>query len=669
MARVRIAENALELPTQWRIRYGVVKQQQAEQQLTVKCRLSPCHPTGIESLRQADFSESAMGEPSFEVPPAEGPPGNLLDSWKEIAAYLNRDVTTVQRWEKREGMPVHRHLHDKRGSVYALSEELDGWIQSRRSRVDEPEAEHEVEQLPPSATSSNDRSTARRNRLWFALAGVLCLCLVTAAWLVFRHRTMTEVPRTDKPKTDEARVTNEPRIKSLAVLPLRNLSGDPAQDYLADGMTEALIGRLANIRDLRVISHTSVMRFRNPQISVPEIARTLGVDAVVEGSVIKQGDHIRVTAQLIRGTTDEHFWSETYDREMRDALTLESELAQSIAEKVQVTVTGDERQRLTAARPVAPEVYESYLRGRFVLDRGNSRAELEQSIGNFEDAINKDSTFAPAYLGLARAYTNLGTVFSGVSPADTRPKVMSFARKALAIDPDLVDAHVILANVLQEEWHWTEAETEYRRALQLNPNGARAHAGLALWLVCEGRTDEAVEWIKRGQELDPIQVTGANVSWILFQAHRYDEAIRESRSKLAVQPDDAVALSGLGFALIANNQPADAIPVLEKAISLSKGSPAATGILIRAYAHAGRRDDALRLLEELKRRKAAGYVPAAAFVNGYLGLGENEQAFIWLEQAYKEKSNILQFLLTHPYFDPIRNDPRFADLIHRAGLQ
>jgi pentatricopeptide repeat protein len=246
---------------------------------------------------------------------------------------------------------------------------------------------------------------------------------------------------------------------------------------------------------------------------------------------------------------------------------------------------------------------------------------------------------------------------------------MSFARKALAIDPDLVQAHVILANVLQEEWHWTEAETEYRRALQLNPNGARAHAGLALWLVCEGRTEEAVEWVKRGQELDPIEVTGANVSWILFQAHHYDEAIRESRSKLAVQPDDAVALTGLGFSLIANNQPADAIPVLEKAISLSKGSPAATGILIRAYAHAGRRDEALRLLEELKRRKAAGYVPAAAFVNGYLGLGENEQAFIWLEQAYKEKSNILQFLLTHPYFDPIRNDPRFADLIHRAGLQ
>ncbi len=601
-----------------------------------------------------------MGDPSFEVPPAEGPPEKLLDSWKEIAVYLNRDVTTVQRWEKREGMPVHRHVHEKRGSVYALTEELDAWIQSRRLRADEAETTPSVEPavaLPPQTNTGDRVRTIQTSRLWFALAAIISLALLAVGWFALRTRS--------KDPKDPI----QPRIQSLAVLPFRNLSGDPSQEYLADGMTEALIGRLAEVHNLRVISHTSVMRFSNPQLSVPEIAKMLGVDAVVEGSVTQQGDRIRVTAQLIRGATDEHFWSETYDREMRDALTLESELAQSIAEKVQVTVTGEERQRLTAARPVAPEVYESYLRGRFVLDRGNSKAEIEQSIGNFEDAIKKDSTFAPAYLGLAQAYTNLGTVFGGVSPAETRPKVMSFARQALAIDPDLVQAHVVLANVLQEEWHWTEAETEYRRALQLNPNGARAHAGLALWLVCEGRTDEAVEWIKRGQELDPVEVTGANVSWILFQAHRYDEAIRESRSTLAVKPDDAVALSGLGFALIANNQPADAIPVLEKAISLSKGSPAATGILIRAYAHAGRRNDALRLLEELKKRKAAGYLPAAAFVNAYLGLGENEQAFVWLEQAYKEKSNILQFLLTHPYFDPIRSDPRFADLVHRVDLR
>ena len=594
-----------------------------------------------------------MGEPSLVMPPSEKLPEVRLDSWKEIAAYLKRDVTTVQRWEKREGMPVHRHLHEKRGSVYALSEELDAWIQSRKPRIDESETHPEAEapQLVQSAPNATD---ARKAPVWFALAAILCVCLAAAAWLAFRHR---------------AAVTVQPRIRSIAVLPLRNLSGDPAQDYLADGITEAIIGRLANIHDLRVTSHTSVMRFKNPQVSIPEIAMTLGVDAVVEGSVIKEGDRIRVTAQLIRGATDTHFWSETYDREMRDVLTLESELAQSIAEKVEVTITGEEHQRLAAARLVAPEVYESYLKGRFVLREGK-RTKVEESIPYFEDALNRDATFAPAYLGLAEAYTILGTVAAGVAPQATRPKVTSFARKALSLDPDLVEAHVMLANVLQEEWHWTEAEAEYRRALELNPNNAEANSWFALWLLCQGRTDEAVARIEHARALDPFEVSAGivSVSWILFQAHRYDDAIRESSNELALNPDNGGALTGLGFALIADNKPSDAIPVLEKAVSLTSGSPAATGILIRAYAHAGRRVDALRLLAELKQRAKAGYIPAGAFVNAYLGLGDNEQAFYWLEQAYKEQSNILQFVKTHPYFDPIRGDPRFADLVRRVGL-
>jgi len=591
-----------------------------------------------------------MAEPSYEIPHPEKPSGKRLDSWKEIAAYLSRDVTTVQRWEKREGMPVHRHLHDKRGSVYALTKELDGWIQSRRSRVDDPALEPETEILQPLPVIPIT-IPARQTRLWLALAAVVCICLTVAAWLLFRHRTNPSV---------------EPRIHSLAVLPLRNLSNDPAQEYLADGITEAVIGRLANIHDLHVISHTSVLRFKNPQLSIPQIAKELGADAIVEGSVIKDGDRIRVTIQLIRGATDTHFWSETFDREMRDAIALESELAQSIAEKVEVTVTGEEHERLSAARPVAPEVYESYLKGRFVLGQGD-RVRLEQSIPYFEDALNKDGTFAPAYLGLAEAYTMLGTIAAGDPPQATRPKVISFARKALAIDPGLVKAHVLLANVLQEEWRWTEAEAEYRRALELNPDSAEAHEWFALWLICQGRTDEAVASIHRARALDPVGVSGGSVAWILFQARHYDEAIREATSALALQPDNVGYLTGLGFALIANNQPADAIPGLEKAISLS-GSPAATGILIRAYAHAGRRRDAMRLLAQLKQRRVAGYIPAGAFVNAYLGLGDKEQAFYWLEQAYKEQSNILQFLKTHPYFDPIRSDPRFADLVRRVGL-
>ncbi len=596
------------------------------------------------------FEENAMGsEPSVQAPSAET---RQLDSWKEIAAYLNRDVTTVQRWEKREAMPVHRHLHDKRGSVYALAEELDAWRENRRPALEEepdPIGPGDIRGSHPSAKSAYGRGT---RRWWWVVALVVCAGLAATGYVVWRGR---------------ARATAGPQIRSLAVLPLRNLSGDPSQDYLADGITEELIGKLAGIRELRVTSHTSVMRFKDPKTSVPEIAKALGVDAVVEGSVIREGNRIRVSAQLIRAATDTHLWSETYDREISDALTLESELAQEIAEKVRVTVTGDEQQRLTAARPVAPEVYESYLRGRYAY-HGNGRAGLEQSVVYFNDALAKDPTFAPAYVGLAEAYTQLGTVLAGVSPAETRPKVMSAARKAIELDPDLTEGHVMLANALQEQWQWAAAETEYKRALELQPNDASAHSWYALWLSCQGRTDEAVTWVRRARELDPVSVSGTSVAWILFQAHRFDEAIREARDMLAVRPDDAGVLTTLGFALLGKGQAGDAIPVLEKADALSKGSPAVEGILVRAYARGGRREDALRLLAEMKRRRAAGYFPAGAFVNAYLGLGDRDQAFVWLEEAYREQSNILQFMKTHPFFDPIRSDPRFVDLKKRIGL-
>ncbi len=593
-----------------------------------------------------------MSGPSIEVPRSESTPDRQLDSWKEIAAYLNRDVTTVQRWEKREGMPVYRHVHDKRGSVYALPEELDAWRENRRP------AEEEQPEVNGSGEDSRSHPAATRRgwgtrTVWWVVAVVAVCAGLAAGYVAWRGH---------------ARAAAGPQIRSLAVLPLRNISGDALQDYLADGITEELIGKLAGIRELKVTSHTSVMRFKDPKISVPEIAKALGVDAVVEGSVIREGNRIRVSAQLIRAATDTHLWSETYDREVSDVLTLESELAQTIAEKVRVTVTGEEQERLTAARPVAPEVYESYLKGRYALDAGTGRASAEESVGYFNDAIAKDPTFAPAYVGLAGAYTMLGTVSAGVSPAETRPKVMSAARKAIELDPDLAEAHVMLANALQEEWQWAEAEAEYKRALELQPNNASAHSWYALWLSCQGRTDEAVAWVRRGRELDPTTVSGASVSWILFQAHRFDEAIREARDSLALRPNDAGALGMLGFALLGKGQAEEAIPVLEKADAVSKGGPATEGILVRAYARAGRRQDALRLLAEMKRRREAGYFPAAAFVNAYLGLGDKEQAFVWLEEAFKEKSNILQFVKTHPFFDPIRSDPRFVDLEKKIGL-
>ena len=522
-----------------------------------------------------------MGETFPGTSPPEKPAEAPLDSWKEIASYLGRDVTTVQRWEKREGMPVHRHLHDKRGSVYALGSELDAWLRSRRPRLGEEENGQKSE-APVESPVDQSRKSALSARHWFALAGVVALGLLAVVYAVSRSRTPNPAP---------------PKIRSLAVLPLKNMTGDPSQEYLADGMTDALIGRLAQIHDLRVISRTSVMRFKNPQMSVPQIAKILGVEAVVEGSVMRDGNRIRVTAQMIRASTDEHFWSETYDRDLRDVFTLQSELAQSIAERVEATATGEEHERLAAARPVAPEVYESYSKGEFALNKSSSKAEFEASLPYFEDAIKRDPTFAPAYVGLATAYSHLGTVFIGGLPEETRAKVVSAAEKALELDPNLAEAHVLLADVKQKQWHWADAEAEYRRALELDPNSAPAYEGLALWLACQGRADEALTSAERGRELDPLAVSFEDFGWTLFQTRHYDQAIRELRAALAVQPGDFGAMMDLGFVLIANNQPEDAIPVLEKAVAMSNRSPGPIGILVRAYAHAGRRNDALRLLD------------------------------------------------------------------------
>jgi TolB-like protein/Flp pilus assembly protein TadD len=484
-----------------------------------------------------------------------------------------------------------------------------------------------------------------------ALAAVALAMAIGVVWLI-RERTR-------KPAAGVA-------IQSLAVLPLANFSGDPEQDYLSDGLTEALIAQLSTIRGLRVISRTSTMQFKGTRKSVPAIGKELNVDAVIEGSVLRSADKVRVTIQVIRAATDEHIWAGTYDREFRDILALQSDVTLAIAHHVEAAVAGAQSLPVVP-RTVAPEVYEAYLKGRFAVQK-NNRAGLEEALRYFQTAINADSTFAPAYVGVAATQNHLGTVFFGAPPADTRPKVIDAARKALELDPQLAEARVLLANALQRDWHWSEAETEYRRAIELSPSDAGAHLGLAGWLVCQGRTEEALAWARRAQELDPLALNGSDVGGVLFFSRRYDEAIRESRRGLTTNPNDPLALWSLGFALIGAEQFDEAIRTLEKAASLSDHSPAVLGLLVRAYAHGGRRAEALQVVEELRRRGQKGYVPAAAFLNAYLGLGDKEQAFVWLERAAEERSNIMQFLKVHPFFDSLRGDPRFAEYLRLANF-
>jgi pentatricopeptide repeat protein len=480
------------------------------------------------------------------------------------------------------------------------------------------------------------------------------VALIMAAFAIWHLRS---------PKTDAAQV----HIQSIAVLPFQNLSGNASQEYLADGLSEELTARLASIRGLRVTSRTSARQFKDSKQSAPEIAKTLGVDALVEGSVIREGNRVRVHAQLIRGTTDEHMWAASYDREMRDALPLEGELAQTIAEKIRITTTGDEHTRLTRAPVVDPEVYENYLKGRY--SGAKSRAELEQSIRYFEDSIRKDPTFAPAYVGMAEAYETLGTIFIGERPEITRPKVMWASQKALELDPSLIEAHTLLARVYQETWRWADAENENRRALDLNPNDGNAHLGMAKWLLSHGRIEEALQESERAHQLDPFGVSGIMGGWILYQGRRYDEALRQLRSVPPEHPDYANAQFFLGFVLLAKGQRDEAVSVLEHTLELTRGGIGVRAMLIHAYVQSGQREKALRMVNELKQQRRTGYVPAGAFVNIYAGMKDREQTLFWLEKAAEEHSNILQFIKTHPHFDFIRDDPRFQELVQRVGLQ
>jgi TolB-like protein len=572
--------------------------------------------------------------------------GRRLESWKEIATYLGRDVTTVRRWERREGLPVHRLLHTKLGSVYAYTTELDGWRDKRAPAV--------AINAPDARTVSEVVRHGPRARTVAALAVLALTLAVGLIWLVHE--------RTIRPASAIG------GIRSLAVLPLENFSGNPAQDYLSDGMTEALIARLSTIHGLRVISRTSAMQFKGTRKSVPAIAKELSVDAVVEGSVLRSANKIRISVQLIRADTDEHLWSATYDRELQDVLALQSDVTDGIARNIEIAVNGAQKDSSVAPRTVAPEVYETYLKGRFALNR-NNRAGLEEALRQFQAAVNTDASFAPAYAGLAATHVALGLVFYGVPPSESRPKSLAAARKALEFDPELAEARVLLADSLQKDWHWAEAEAEYKRAIELSPSDAGAHQGLASWLMCQGRIEEALAWSRRAQELDPLTFHGQQVGWILFHARRYDEAIRELRNALTVEPENPLSMWFLGFALIGAEQFDEAIRILEKAASMSDRSSAVLGVLVHAYAGGCRRTEALRVLDELHRRRHRGYVPPAAFLNAYLGLGDKEQAFAWLERSAEERSNIMQFLKVHPFFDPLRDDPRFSAFLHRANFQ
>ncbi|PYY06912.1 MAG: hypothetical protein DMG69_21565 [Acidobacteria bacterium] len=451
-------------------------------------------------------------------------------------------------------------------------------------------------------------------------------------------------------------------VHSIAVLPLENLSGDPSQEYFADGITDALITQLAKLPGLRVISRTSIMQYKNSRRPLPDIARALSVDAVVEGSVSRSSNRVRVTAQLVDARADRHLWAEEYDRDLRDILTLQSELARDISEQVRANISSGQL-RVGAVEPAA---YESYLRGRSFWNQ-RTPAGLNQAIGHFQRAIELDPGYAEAYSGLADAYTALGyTSFS--SPRDAFPRARELANKALGIDPSLAEARASLAYArLYYDWDWEGAEQEFQRAIAVNPNYATAYHWYSVLLTARGRHEEAFSEIRRAHELDPLSVSiSTDMGFELYYARRYDQAITQLRSVLQTSPKFPLAHLWLGRAYEQKGMYREAITEFEQAGTSLKDWPVIIAAAGHAYGRWGHRSDAMMALRRMNELTKEEYVTPYGLAVIFAGLDDKEEAMSWLQNAYEDRSHWLVWLNLDPRFDNVRSDPRFQELLHRV---
>jgi TolB-like protein/Flp pilus assembly protein TadD len=458
-------------------------------------------------------------------------------------------------------------------------------------------------------------------------------------------------------------------ITSIVVLPLANLMNDPEQDYFVDGMHEALITELSKIRALKVISRTSAVRYRNTEKSVPEIALELGVDAIVEGSVLRAGNTVRVTAQLIEARSDHHLWADNFDRELSDILALHSDLARAIVGEISVAVTPEEESRFANSASVNPEVYELYLKGRYLC--GNLMTEeMATAIKYLQQAIERDPGYAPAYAELASCYTDI-SFLEYLPPLEVYPLAKAAAIKALEIDDRLAEAHTALGAVqYQMEWKFLEAEKAFKRAIELNPTNSRTLIYYAWMLGETGRPEEAMVPAKRAQELDPLSdLANVAVAEAFYLSRNYDEAIKEYSKNLDLSPNEPAVHYFLAWPYEQKGMFEKAIALLEKAVMLSNGASVYLSALGHTYALAGKRDEALKILEQLQDPSAP--MPASSFHIAlvHVGLGNDDSAFQLLEEAFRERALQLIYLKAGPKFDRLRSDPRFDDLLHMMGME
>ena len=461
------------------------------------------------------------------------------------------------------------------------------------------------------------------------------------------------------------------RIDSVAVLPLKNLSDDRSQDYFADGMTDALITNLGKVSALRVISRTSVMRYKDTNKPLPEIARELGVDALVEGTVARSGNRLRITASLVQATPEKHLWAESYDRDLRDVITLQNEVARTITQQIQVELTPEEHATLSASHAVDPEAYQLYIKGRYFWVKRN-RESFNRAMDYFQQAIDRDSNYAAPYSGLADCYVLFGSSFDvgGLAPNEVEPEAKAAALKALALDSSLSDAHNSLAYVkLNYDWDWVGAESEFKRSLKLNPGYAHGHHWYAHLLLSSGRRDQALTESRRALELDPVSpIINLHLGWHYLYTKQYDRALEQLGKTLELDPDYALAHWYRGLAYEQKKLYPEALSEMHKATDLLPGNLAVQADIGHVYAVSGDKATAEKLVAQLNEESNHRYVNQYELALVYVGLGQKDLAFKALERAFREHSDQLIYLNVDPRLDSIRTDSRFRHLVRLVDI-
>ena len=498
--------------------------------------------------------------------------------------------------------------------------------------------------------SSSIRNARARAIVWWLAAIMIALAMAGAAvW--WRNKL---VPR-----------AAPPQIRSIAVLPLRNLSRDPEQEFFADGTTEALISSLAQIHALKVISRTSVMRYKGTTKPAPEIGRELGVDAVVEGSVQRAGDHVRITAQLIQASTDAHLWANEYERDMADVLKLEAEVARAIAQEIRIQVTSEEHNRMAGARRINPAAQEAYLLGRYHRWKLNEQ-DLQQGIDYFEQAIKLQPDFAAAYAGLATAWHERG-VWGAKGFREVEEPSRTASLKALELDPNLSEAHTALAEGLSTyDWNWLDAEKEHQRALDLDPNNLDARVYYALFLMALGRHQEAIAQMERAAALDPLSSDiQSTFGRVLFRARKYDEAVPHFLRAIELDTQNYGAYTRLAEVYEQTGKLQEALALVEQSLRIRGADLTKSAALARIYALVGRRSEASRVIERVSKPGSKPTGQDVALI--YFALGDNDVGFQWLTRAFDQRELVV-YVRADPRFDSVRSDPRFETLVRRLGM-